>query len=224
VNFANESNPKVMFQMGSPGTHGLIEVSDILFDVAEPLPGAILVENNVSGFDQGSVGMWDTHFKVGGTEDSAVEVRCPSYPIEGKYNVTSCKAAFMFLHLQPESSIYIESMWGWTVNRDLDGLTGSTNGTSQAIAVGRGLLVESQKSTWLVGTAFEHCTLYQYQLASAENVYMLMAQTETVYWQPNPPAPAPFVSVLSSSSNFRIELISLWQHQPIVRRSRFLEL
>jgi glucan 1,3-beta-glucosidase len=186
--------------MGTPGTRGLIEVSDILFDVAEVLPGAILVENNVSGFEQGSVGIWDTHFKIGGTEDSSVEVQCPSYPPEGTYNVTSCKAAFMLLHLHPESSTYIESMWGWTVNRDLDGLTGSTNGTSQAIAVGRGLLVESQKSTWLVGTAFEHCTLYQYQLANAENVYMLMAQTETVYWQPGPPASAPFVYDASPST------------------------
>jgi glucan 1,3-beta-glucosidase len=181
-----------MFKMGTPGTHGLIEVSDILFDVAEVLPGAILVENNVSGPNQGSVGLWDSHFKVGGTENSRVEVQCPSYPPTGRYNVTSCKAAFMFLHLRPESSTYIESSWGWTVNRDLDGLTGSTNGTSQAIAVGRGMLVESKKSTWLVGTAFEHSTLYQYQFVNAENVFALMAQTETVYWQPSPPAPAPF--------------------------------
>ena len=58
--------------MGTPGTRGLIEVSDILFDVAEVLPGAILVENHVSGPEQGSVGLWDSHFKVGGTENSKV--------------------------------------------------------------------------------------------------------------------------------------------------------
>jgi hypothetical protein len=44
------------------------------------------------------------------------------------------------------------------VNRDLDGAMGQTNVTSQSVAVsvavGRGMLLESTKGTWLVGTAF----------------------------------------------------------------------
>ncbi|KAJ5560731.1 glycoside hydrolase family 55 protein [Penicillium sp. DV-2018c] len=49
-----------------------------------------------------------------------------------------------------------------------------------------------QKWNLLVGTAFEHFVLYQYQMLNAENVYTLMSQTETVYWQPAPAAPAPW--------------------------------
>jgi hypothetical protein len=98
----------------------------------------------------------------------------------------------MFMHLKPESSIYMESVWGWSVNRDLDGLSGATNGTSQSVAVGRGLLVEPKRRVWLVGIAFEHFVLYQYQMLNDKHVFALMSQTETVYWQPTPKAPAPW--------------------------------
>ncbi|KAJ5135634.1 Exo-beta-1-3-glucanase [Penicillium bovifimosum] len=187
--FKDEENPQVMFKMGKPGTNGVIEVSDLAFDVADVLPGAILVESNIAGAKAGDVGLWDTHFRAGGTIGSAVETKCASYPTT---DIPGCKAAFMFMHLKPESSTYMESVWGWSVNRDLDGLSGATNGTSQSVAVGRGLLVESKRGTWLVGTAFEHFVLYQYQMLNAENVFALMSQTETVYWQPAPAAPAPW--------------------------------
>lgn len=178
-----------MFKMGTPGTNGVIEVSDLAFDVADVLPGAILVENNIAGSKAGDVGLWDSHFRAGGTIGSAIETKCSSYPTT---NIPGCKAAFMFIHLKPESSTYMESVWGWSVNRDLDGLSGATNGTSQSVAVGRGLLVESKRGTWLVGTAFEHFALYQYQMLNAENIFASMSQTETVYWQPVPKAPAPW--------------------------------
>jgi hypothetical protein len=184
-----------MFQMGKKDTEGVIEVSDLAFDVADVLPGTILVENNISGPKPGDVGLWDSHFRAGGTIGSAVETKCASYP---KSDIPGCKAAFLFLHLRPESSTYMESVWGWSVNRDLDGMSGATNGTSQSIAVGRGMLVESTRGTWLVGTAFEHFVLYQYQFLHAKNVFASMAQTETVYWQPAPPAPAPWTCVYQS--------------------------
>jgi glucan 1,3-beta-glucosidase len=53
----------------------------------------------------------------------------------------------------------------------------------QNIAVGRGALIESKSPTWLVGTSFEHCTLYQYALHGAENLYIGQHQTENPYWQ-----------------------------------------
>ncbi|KAK5993808.1 Glucan 1,3-beta-glucosidase [Cladobotryum mycophilum] len=187
--FEDESNPQVMFKMGEPGTTGVIELTDIAFDVADVLPGAILVENNIAGRQHGDVGLWDTHFRAGGTIGSAVETKCASYP---QSHIDQCKAAFLFMHLKSDSSTYMESVWGWSVNRDLDGLSGAVNGTSQSIAVGRGLLVEAKRGTWLVGTAFEHFVFYQYQVVGAENVMSLMAQTETVYWQPAPQAPSPW--------------------------------
>lgn len=68
-------------------------------------------------------------------------------------------------------------MWGWTADHTLD------DGGNQNIATGRGLLVEATEGTWLVGTGFEHNTLYNYNIHNAQNVYAGMQQTETAYWQ-----------------------------------------
>lgn len=43
----------------------------------------------------------------------------------------------------------------------------------------------------------EHHALYQYQLFNTRKIFMGHIQTETPYYQPNPPAPAPFTSVAS---------------------------
>ena len=59
------------------------------------------------------------------------------------------------------------------------------------------MLVESTKATWLVGTAYEHNTLYQYNLNNAQNVYIGMQQSETPYWQGSGSAslaPAPWTA------------------------------
>jgi glucan 1,3-beta-glucosidase len=48
-----------------------------------------------------------------------------------------------------------------------------------------------------IGTAVEHHTLYQYQLANTQNLFMGFIQTETPYYQPNPLAPTPFTVVSS---------------------------
>lgn len=43
-----------------------------------------------------------------------------------------------------------------------------------------------------MGTAVEHHTLYEYQLLGTRAIFMGQIQTETAYYQPNPPAPIPF--------------------------------
>lgn len=61
---------------------------------------------------------------------------------------------------------------------------------------GRGFLIESGSGPiWAYASASEHWTLYQYQLHGAGNVYMGQIQTETPYYQPNPPAPYPFDNI-----------------------------
>lgn len=58
---------------------------------------------------------------------------------------------------------------------------------------GRGYLIESEAgSIWSVASSVEHWTLYQYQLHGTQNVWLGHMQTETPYYQPNPPAPYPF--------------------------------
>lgn len=177
--FWDASNPHVMFQVGNPGETGVAQISDMLFTTADVLNGAILVEVNMSG-NQGDVGFWNSHFRVGGAIDSEVDSNCSGS------NANDCKATFLMLHITATGSPYIENMWGWTADHSLDG------GPNQVISTGRGCLIQGTKATWMVGTAFEHNTLYQYNIVNAQNVYIALQQTETAYWQgPGSPINAP---------------------------------
>lgn len=143
---------------------------------------------NIAGNNPGDVGLWNVHFRIGGAVGSQVQTQCGGAP-------SACKAAWGLLHLTSSASAYIENMWGWTADHDLDGEN------KQNIATGRGMLVEATKGTWLVGTGFEHHTLYQYNFHRAENVFTAMQQSETPYWQGpgNEPAPQPWDKSLTYS-------------------------
>lgn len=54
--FASASGPKSLVQMGLPGQVGIAQVSDMLFTVADILPGCVLLEINVAGSRPGDVG------------------------------------------------------------------------------------------------------------------------------------------------------------------------
>lgn len=186
--FANAAAPKVMVQVGNPGDTGFIEISDMLFTVSGPTAGAILMEWNIkqSGTNNGAVAMWDSHFRVGGGKGSLLQAAdCPK--LTGKV-AAKCQAASLLLHLTPQSSGYFENIWLWVADHDLD----TPAQTQIDVYVGRGLLVESKAPTWFYGTAAEHCVLYQYQLANAQNVFMGLIQTESPYFQTSPRAPTPF--------------------------------
>lgn len=76
-----------------------------------------------------------------------------------------------------------------TADHDID----DQANTQTNIYAGRGLLIESTAGpVWLYGTAVEHHTLYNYQLAGAKNVYASQLQTETPYFQPHPNSLSPF--------------------------------
>jgi len=182
-NFSNPNAPVPMVKVGNPGDKGVAQISDMLFTVAQILPGCMLVEVNMAGNKPGDVGFWNSNFRIGGASGSQVETNCGG-------SASNCKAAFGLIHLTRNSSTYIEDMWGWTADHDLD------QGHGQTISTGRGCLVEATGGTWLVGTAMEHNTLYQYNFNNAENVYGGMQQCETPYWQgpgnvlaPNPWTP-----------------------------------
>jgi hypothetical protein len=128
--------------------------------------------------------MWDSHFRIGGAAGTNLQsAQCPS----GQAYTAACQGAYMHMQLTASSSAYLENVWAWTADHDLDG-------TSQtSIYTGRGILIESTNGpVWMYGTASEHNVLYQYQVASAKNVLMAMIQTETPYYQPAPPATQPF--------------------------------
>ncbi|KAI2630636.1 pectate lyase superfamily protein-domain-containing protein [Hypoxylon sp. NC1633] len=66
--FADESNPVPVFEVGEAGDVGNVEMSDLIIETKGPLPGAILMQWNLAGSEKGSAGMWDVHFRVGGSQ------------------------------------------------------------------------------------------------------------------------------------------------------------
>lgn len=205
--FENELQPRVGVQVGHAGDVGTIEIQSIMFTVSGPTAGAVLMEWNVHQYLPGSAAMWgkpiiapflfqyvdpwltsviDSHFRVGGAKGSLLQT---SQCNKDDTTVNSvCKAASLLLHLTPRSSAYLENIWAWTADHDLD----STAQAQINVYSGRGILVESQGPTWMYGTASEHNVLYQYQISNANNLYMSMIQTESPYFQPSPKAPQPF--------------------------------
>ncbi|KAI9566967.1 glycoside hydrolase family 55 protein, partial [Boletus coccyginus] len=183
--FQDQNRPKVMVQAGAPWTNGVLEISDIIFSTVGPAPGAILVEWNVQQpWDhQGGAGMWDTYFRLGGVAGTKLQyAECPAGNLSPE-----CQAAFIGLHLTQGSSAYLEGTWIWTADHDLD----DPEGRQISIFCGRGILSQSFGPVWMIGTA-EHCSLYQYNLHAAQNHWVSLAQTETPYYQPVPPAPQPY--------------------------------
>ncbi|KAI0134383.1 pectate lyase superfamily protein-domain-containing protein [Xylariales sp. AK1849] len=183
--FSNSENPTPILKVGNTGEKGVAQVSDILVEVSDVLEGAILVQVNMAGNNPGDVAVWNTALRVGGSEHSRVNTDCTST------DTSTCKAAFALFHATKTASVYAENVWGWVADHSLDG------GGAQNIAVGRGALIESTQPTWLVGSSFEHCTLYQYSLSKASNVYIGLQQAEAPYWQGNDQpvyAPAPWTA------------------------------
>ncbi|KAI1467049.1 glycoside hydrolase family 55 protein [Daldinia caldariorum] len=184
--FADQSKPVPVFQVGEPGEVGNVEMSDLIFETKGSLPGAILMQWNLAGSENGAAGMWDVHFRVGGTAGTELQ----SDKCTKNENVTTtanpeCMGAFMMLHVTQTASAYIENCWFWVADHELD----LDDHNQINIFNGRGVLIESQKPVWFWGTASEHSILYNYQISNAQNVFIGVAQSETAYFQGNPQAP-----------------------------------
>ncbi|CAK5279356.1 unnamed protein product [Mycena citricolor] len=180
--FQDQNNPTVMVRAGEPGSVGVMEITDIVFTTAGPAAGAIVLEWNIKQSEQGSAGTWDTHIRLGGSAGTNLET-AQCLPESPELN---CTAAFMALHLTPQSTGYFEVEQ--FANHGLD----DKLETQLTIFSGRGILSESQGPVWMIGTA-EHFTLYQYLLRNAQNHYMGLVQTEIPYFQPYKiPLPFPF--------------------------------
>ncbi|KAI0097347.1 glycoside hydrolase family 55 protein [Nemania sp. FL0031] len=195
--FQDASNPKVMLRVGNPGDIGDVEMQDLIFTTVGPTAGAVLVEWNIKAASPGSAGLWDCHVRIGGaTGTKLTPAECPA--------VTSgidqgCSAASMMMHLTSTGSGYFENMWLWVADHMIDDpdLNDPNNGLEQnSIYVARGFLIESTEATWLYGTASEHAVFYQYNFHEAANIFAGLLQTESAYFQPSPPPPAPFADVV----------------------------
>ena len=187
--FSQGSNPKAVFQVGSPSGNstGSVEISDIIFETNGPAPNAIMVEWNLQS-DQGQSGMWDSHVRVGGSAGTNLQSsQCPGDPTTNPS--PHCYGVFLMFHATPQSSgVYLENTWFWVADHDME----SQNQTQISIYSGRGTLIQSKGPVWLWGTASEHSLLYNYQLDGVDAFYGGFMQSETPYYQPNPVAPNPF--------------------------------
>ncbi|RYH13285.1 hypothetical protein EON65_36035 [archaeon] len=183
--FSNASNPTPVFQVGKAGEKGVAQLVDLLITTQGPLPGAKLVEWNMADpvNAPGSAGMWEVHFRIGGAVGTLIDpFSCPKGD-GGSAPADKCAGAWALMHITKMATAYLENVWGWVADHDLD--------YDDQINVynARGLLVESQGPVWMYGTAFEHSLLYQYNFVNARNVMMAMIQTETPYFQPAPLTP-----------------------------------
>ena len=69
--FLNPLAPKPMIKVGNPGDVGVSHFLDMLFTVADVLPGCTLAEVNMAGNSPGDVAFWNSHFRIGGTSQFA---------------------------------------------------------------------------------------------------------------------------------------------------------
>ncbi|KAI1632833.1 glucan 1,3-beta-glucosidase GLUC78 precursor [Biscogniauxia mediterranea] len=183
--FTDESNPTVVLQVGEAGDVGTVEMSDLIIETKGALPGAILMQWNLAGSENGAAGMWDVHFRVGGTAGTELQSdKCSKDPNVTTTPNSECMGAFMMLHLTQTASAYIENCWFWVADHELD----LEDHNQINIYNGRGVLIEAQNPVWLWGTASEHSVLYNYQMSNAKNTFIGLAQTETAYMQGNPDA------------------------------------
>jgi hypothetical protein len=189
TNFKDMANPKPVWQVGEEGDVGNIEIQDLMFETLGPQPGAILMEFNVAGETAGSAGLFDVHFRIGGSAGTKLQSStCKKTPAVTTTANEECYGAFLLMHVTAKASAYFENVWFWVADHELD----QSDHSQINIYNGRGILIESTAGCWLWGTASEHSTLYNYQLTKASNVFMGFIQTETAYFQGNPDANSPF--------------------------------
>ncbi|KAK0726016.1 pectate lyase superfamily protein-domain-containing protein [Lasiosphaeris hirsuta] len=195
--FSDINNPHPVVMIGTPGEAGYIEMSDVIVSTQGATAGAVLIQYNLktpaaNSYYGGSLpsGLWDVHTRIGGFAGSELQVaECPITPKQVNQVDPACIAAHTSMHItQSAENLYMENNWLWVADHDIEDL----NMTRITVFAGRGLLIEASR-VWLVGTSVEHHTLYQYQLVNASDIWMGQIQTETPYYQPNPPAPYPFV-------------------------------
>lgn len=200
--FANASDPKPMIQVGNPGDVGVAQLADLMLTTRGPAPGAVLLSWHVQGAAPGDAGIWDVHYRIGGAAGSLVDNdTCPK-------NTTmaaspECVGVHTLLHIQPNASVYVENVWGWVGDHNID----SGHGVNCYSA--RGLVVETDHAVWLYGTAMEHSYLFQYTLAQRSGTTLLsILQTETPYFQPEFPlvasAPADPAFYVGQTHSFSI--------------------
>lgn len=174
--FANQFQPTPAFRVGNPGDIGTTEIVEMVFETRGPAPGAIVLEWNLAGAYPGATGMWDTHWRIGGTNGTLLQSSNCTKNANVAHGVnTTCLGSYMLMHITSTGSLLMSNNWGWVADHELD----LPDHNQIDIYNGRGVLIESQGPVWMYGTAFEHSQLYNYQMANAKDIYAGVIQSET---------------------------------------------
>ena len=178
-NFQDQFNPIPGWQVGygTAGEAGTVELVEILFETIGPTPGLILLQWNLACTAPTTCGMWDTHFRIGGSNGTQLQnYNCIKNPTRSHGADPACWAAFLVFHVTSTAkNAMFSHNWIWIADHELD-----LAGKDQIdIYNGRGVLIESQGPIWLYGSGSEHSQLYNYQLSGASNIYLQLLQSET---------------------------------------------
>ena len=193
--FKDPLKPRPVLLVGALNEVGVAQFADIVLSTNGSAPGAVMMEWNMQPLRAGDCGAWDVHFRVGGFHGSYQgPAACPT-------NTTlalspQCYGAHTLINITNSGSVYVENMWGWTADHDIDTHDGIN------IYNARGLLSTSQVGpVWLYGTGMEHNYLYQYNFVGARNHFISIIQTESPYYQPE--FTLPYGTVMATDPPFR---------------------
>jgi hypothetical protein len=85
----------------------------------------------------GVVGTWNSHIRIGSAQGTNLQASNCATTLSPGGN--TCYGAFMSLHITSGASAYIEGLWAWVGDHDLDGSHAQVN-----VYGGRGILSESK--------------------------------------------------------------------------------
>lgn len=109
--FNDMNNPKPVVQVGTPGSTGVVEWSDMIISTQGAQAGAILIEWNLASSSGSPSGMWDVHTRIGGFAGSNLQLsECPVTKTSTAIN-TACIAAYMSMHVTTSATgLYLENV------------------------------------------------------------------------------------------------------------------
>ena len=171
--FNKQNDPKPVVRVGNIGETGSVEWSDMIVSTRGQQYGAILIQYNLQSPAGTPSGMWDVHTRIGGFAGSNLQkaqcIKTPATTVTSSNLAQQCVSGFMSMHISKAAAgLYAENVWLWVADHDVE----DPALTQITIYAGRGLLDESANGPiWLVGTAVEHHSRYQYQFANAKNVF-----------------------------------------------------
>lgn len=143
--FGDQNNPKPVWQVGQPGQAGTVEMSDLVFETRGPVPGAVLVEWNIACTGPGTCGMWDVHWRIGGSAGTQLQQDiCLKNPTHTTTlaNTMPYQGAFLLLHVTSQANIYwrihgagwLITNWTWKRGTRLTYITEGKQTTLDALS------------------------------------------------------------------------------------------